>query len=650
MASRITPDAPKGVVTNESSPGGFFGTGDTNVSVARSSTANAQEADEAARNARGWAVGDSDGSLTGWSATNNAKYYSGEASTDATAAAGSASAAAGSASAAVSSASAAAGSASAADTDARMAAASAAAAARDSEEIAAAASRADTDARNAERYASEADTDARNAATSETNARNSATAAANSATSAANSAMSADSDLTAIRAVESRIDTDVMAIDSDLTTIRRLDSELRVLDSEVRAIQMEIDSDFTVIRRLHGEVDSDARAAGIARDQAQEAANTAVDADNAAARSAAAAAADSDAAYASRVAAAASATMADSDARAADASATRAKSWAVGPSGTGDSGTDTNNAHYWSEQARMHASGHDTDTTYDLRWYPDRDRLVLLSSEGDSDFVTINTGHAGDGWHDSDIASVSNTYTNSTLVTTLTTVGGRNIAAPGVVITGGSTPTPNEHASIMLSANLFEVGRAATTVTITLGVGSGYRFIGTGTQAGAAGNDTLSVRAAGTNSNAGTLTHSAVTANTATVAFAASDFVGTGEYNVSAIIYAYDDNNDSEVVHQQVTAQIRVRRGWYAQRLTSPPTSISNFTGTQGIWTSPQNLTAPTGTGLLYVAFPNRTGGYRMRDGDLRLFAGEGTVFDTNYEYFTTNEAVAGTTYVVEEI
>ena len=39
----------------------------------------------------------------------------------------------------------------------------------------------------------------------------------------------------------------------------------------------------------------------------------------------------------------------------AEASANRAKSWAVGPSGAGTNGTDTNNSKYWSDVAKAYA-------------------------------------------------------------------------------------------------------------------------------------------------------------------------------------------------------------------------------------------------------------------------------------------------------
>lgn len=62
-----------------------------------------------------------------------------------------------------------------------------------------------------------------------------------------------------------------------------------------------------------------------------------------------------DSASASAAAAAVSETNATAAAMAAADVNTVAKSWAVGPSGTGISGTDTNNAKYWSEQAASSA-------------------------------------------------------------------------------------------------------------------------------------------------------------------------------------------------------------------------------------------------------------------------------------------------------
>lgn len=60
---------------------------------------------------------------------------------------------------------------------------------------------------------------------------------------------------------------------------------------------------------------------------------------------------------ASATAAKTSETNAASSASAAKTSETNAKSWAVGPSGTGTAGIDTNNAKYWAEQAKTAVTG-----------------------------------------------------------------------------------------------------------------------------------------------------------------------------------------------------------------------------------------------------------------------------------------------------
>ena len=52
---------------------------------------------------------------------------------------------------------------------------------------------------------------------------------------------------------------------------------------------------------------------------------------------------------------ASSAAGAQTSAASAASNAAKAKSWAVGPSGSGDSGTDTNNSKYWSDQSKDYA-------------------------------------------------------------------------------------------------------------------------------------------------------------------------------------------------------------------------------------------------------------------------------------------------------
>ena len=677
----ITPGSP---TTQEQSPGGFFNEEGSNVSVARSAQANADASREYAEDSRGWAVGNDSEALNDWSATNNSKYYSEQS-------AGSASAAAGSATAAAASA------AEAATIEARVRA--------DSEEIA----------------------------------------------------------------------RDVARFDSEFINFVRLDSELRILDSEARIIFVRIDSDAAVAEAAAARADSEATIA------AQEAgfARTARDA---AATSAANALADARSADSERILAEAAAQSADSErtlaeaaARSADservlaqAAANRAdsealisKSWAVGPSGTGEGGTDTNNAHYWSEQARMHAEG-DSDTTYNIWWNSATRTLALVPSEGDSETVVIDDSDAGNTTYtagtgltlsdtefsirnggvgttqlqdnavtvtklaDNSVstqslregavtavkiittgggglpngtsgqhltsngaggfvwvnapADVNTTYTAGTGLTLSDTefsisdggVGNDQIAANAVSppkllglagdgvenqilasagsagfkwVNGGSNPTPVEHASISLDHTEFVVGTTDTDVTVTFNVGSGFDYIGTGNNNGNAGNDTV-------RTSLGTISHTNLTDRTATLSLTTANLAAAGTVTVSAIIYAREQNDDSEVFHQQVSASIAVRSPWYVLRSSTAPANVAAMVN-QGVWTSPKNLTAPSGTDTLYVALPRRDGGYSMSDGDLRLFNPAdrpSSAFDTSWSLYSTTEAVAGTTYTIREV
>ena len=70
----------------------------------------------------------------------------------------------------------------------------------------------------------------------------------------------------------------------------------------------------------------------------------------------------------------------------------------------------------------------------------------------------------------------------------------------------------------------------------------------------------------------------------------------------------------------------------------------------QGVWPGDATLVAPAGTDTLYIALPTRTGGYIMLDGFLRLFIpSDGSTFDTDFTLYSTDEAVAGTSYEIQE-
>ena len=628
--------------TTESSPGGFFNDqSGQSVGVTRDAAGSAADAREYAEDSRGWAVGDSDFALNDWSNTNNSKYFASQSSNSADASASSA------ASAAADAASAAADSEGAAR-DAARAEAAAAGIVMDSEEAAASARAAAASAAAAAASESAADTDATNAAASATAAASSATDAAADATRAEAAANAAQEDSEYVARVRAEIAGDSESIQ---TRVAFFDSEYALFEvdlREARDIERRLADTEANIVRLAAYVDSEAaivaRNAEVADSEAQRAGEFATEASGYqqdAAISAASAAIDSEGAAASARAAAASAAQAAIDSDGAQASATRAKSWAVGPSGADDSGTDTNNAHYWALEAERHASAAASGGG-ELTWNPATRNLKFFRNDTDSDNVYIADSDTTYG------LAFDNTTRDLELVVRGTT---RVVNIPG----GGTNPAPTEHATISLSESLFQVDRNQNaTVTITLGAGPGYTFVGTGSDRGTGGNDTLVAHAGGTGSNIGTLTHQ-IDSEVATLVLTASspdDFASTGEINIGATVYAYrNGDTDSEIVHDSVSAQIRVRRGWYAQRFSTAPTALSQFTGTQGVWTSPQNLVAPTGTDTLYVVLPRRTGGYDMRDGDLRLFTpSDGSDFLTNYTIYSTTEAVAGTTYIVREV
>ena len=264
--ARLDTDMPMGV-TYESSPGGFFD-GGADPQTSASAASSASDAENYAEQARGWAVGPTTEPLTGWSATNNSKYYSEQAAISDRNAAASASAAAADAARAETAAERAEGF----DSDAAISAA------------------------DARRFRDQADSDARAAATSAANAATSAANAASSAAAAANSASDAS---------------------QSARDAARFDSEARAWAEQAEAFRDQ---------------------AGQYRDEAR--------------GYAMAAAQDSEGAARSAAAAATSATNAANSAAQADSDQLVAKSWAVGPSGTGTKGTDTNNAHYWALVAR----------------------------------------------------------------------------------------------------------------------------------------------------------------------------------------------------------------------------------------------------------------------------------------------------------
>ena len=188
--------------TSELSPGGLF-THPSDVATIDITTVEGHlnDAVNAARNSEGWAVGSTTEPLDGWSATNNSKYYSEQASREAS--------------------------------DADQAAA-----------------RAEAQANIAQTQADRATSQAGQAATSATAAAGSATAAADSATAAAASATAA---------AQSEVNAEAAAVTAtsqaqqarDAATEARADA--MATDSDARAVEL----DLAEIRRLHQEIASD---------------------------------------------------------------------------------------------------------------------------------------------------------------------------------------------------------------------------------------------------------------------------------------------------------------------------------------------------------------------------------------------------------
>ena len=243
-----------------------------------------------------------------------------------------------------------------------------------------------SDTNNSRYYALEADSDAR------------AAAAAIATVTAIEQRIIRDSE--EIQRNVDRVDSELVEIDSDLIAARaifaRIDSEAVRVDSDVVVAEAAAQAAEASATAAAGSASAAAMSASQAATSATNAANSATAAASsasAAAGSASAAAASAASADSERVLAEAAARSADSErvlAEAArdeaDSEAVRAKSWAVGPSGTGTDGTDTNNARYWAEVAQSLVDS-DSDTTYQFSWDEASRNLTIRREPGDSDNV-----------------------------------------------------------------------------------------------------------------------------------------------------------------------------------------------------------------------------------------------------------------------
>ena len=205
--------------TLDISPGGLFTHPDQVTSIDLTSVeGHLDDAIEAARAAKGWAVGDDSLPLTGYTDTNNARSYANQASSSANDAASAASNAANSVIQAN--------------------------AARDAAQVAEG---------NARSAATRAETAATRAETAETNAET----AQGLAEAARDRAISADSD-----AQEARRQAQAAAIETD-SDARKTDSDVRTIlpiVQEVRDLREAVRQDSEEIAALRVEIDSDARA------------------------------------------------------------------------------------------------------------------------------------------------------------------------------------------------------------------------------------------------------------------------------------------------------------------------------------------------------------------------------------------------------
>ena len=533
--------------TFDSSPGGFF----DDVNQTPGTTSAATSADEAlnwARDSRGWAVGDTETPIGGWTTTNNSKYWAGVAAMITNG--------------------------------------------LDSEQIWAA-------VRRAEAAAVAAGMDSDEAAVS-------ATAAAASATAAANSVTEADSDARA--AERARDQAQTLANNAATSAL------------DARGYALEADSEAANARISAQDANRDAGLANTAATNAQNSANAADGYATNAANSATAAAGSATAAATSATNAATSATNAAtsaSDAKGSDdrahASAVRARSWAVGPAGdTDSSGTATNNAHYWAQQAESHAGS-----------------ITVRDSEIT---ITAGTNMVGGGsftlnGFDTDITigmgtdNIVNAAVNGTTLT-LTKNDGTTLDFTG----GGGTPLPNPNLSLSLNHTEFPLtmtGSTTRTITATLTPNAGFTASAQNVSATDQSGSAITVTGSG---NTWTFT---ININT------------PGQIRVAAHATLTRTSDSMVFTNQNAHGQtIDVDEEWYGGLLTAAPTDLANFPAGSnlGVYTNNDSheFTADgSADHQLYLALPTRTGGYTFKSGELFLSRVDtGLVIDSFWTWY----------------
>lgn len=544
-----------GNVTFDSSPGGLFDTGGDATAAAAANEAGG-DSQEFALDSKGWAIGVNTGSTKGYTPTNNSKYYSEVADSEAQVAA-----------AAAITATAAAAEAKAdseeiaiaiAGIDSDVAAARAAATA-----AAASAMEADSDARAAAMVVAAVDSDARAAAAAAAEAKADSDGAASSAAAASTSADQAKSWAVGPTAPgEFGTDTNnarfwAMFADTEATQAAESAGLALIYANRAAADSEQIAGQITnataYLNALEARV----------RQDSEEAADSARDAQQ-----------YEEQAMAQFIAA--------------RREAVRARSWAVGPSGDTDtSGTDTDNARYWAERAMAASVDTDvSDSEITLR--------TSLGINGGGSF-TLNQ-HMNETFN---LSLDSDNITNATRAgntITLTKADGTTLE---FTIGGGGGGGQEPDLRISLSPSEVELQATGTqTVNATFSA-SGFTLSNVTFTVQDPDNNNVPVSGTG---NARSVTVSRTTARVVTM-------------TVGATLTRTSDN--MVFTGQTATARFTVAPGWY--RDVGPQPSAITDMDNQGVWhnsnDNTQTITANNSNRNLYYALPTRTGGYRFHSG-----------------------------------
>ena len=551
-----------GNVTFDSSPGGLFDTGGDNTS-ATSVAESTADARRYAEYAKEWAVGESAPPFTGFSDTNNSKYWAEQAAMHANSydsetikryVAEADSEAERARSWAVGPSAPAPG---AYGTDvnnshywAQRSAASAAAAAADSDEIAQVVvdvNNAVADARAAAMQAAmDSDEAAASAAAASAsnvqagNARDAAILARNAAQSAESGAQAAELAAQEASGDSQNFRDQAREADSDA---QRVAHDLSGFDTEFRAYAAGLESDFdTELAEARGEAQSAAAASSESTRQAGISRH---------------------AAYI-------------------------AQTWAVGPGGDTDSeGTATNNAHYWAMQAQSHsAAANVSDSEIQLVAGLGISGGGNFTLNGDSDTITFNLDSEN-------IVNASRSGNN----VTLTYANGNTLEFP---VGGGGTGPIDTDLRLSLNPGEIELNISGTQVVQANLSAPGFTLSNQTFHVADPDNNNVPISGSG---NARDITLSRTTRRNITV-------------SATATLTRTSDSQVFNNVSAQGTVEVNV--GWYRDLISAAPTGI-NTMDNQGVWSSgehnTQTLTANNTGRHLYYALPIRSAGYRFHSG-----------------------------------